>query len=362
MPLQIQIQASEISKCLTFSDTDTMGAYNPVTTLQGNFPLATWEDCVSADPRQTFEYSLSTGQLINSDNGLCLTPLPISAGFHPNLDSCDIWNSDSSDLSGAGTYLFAVDCIASGNIDASSVYQQYTYDSNAQTLSSNCNHGLNLGIVGDDNSGYSAFLTGSSNTFPSAQVASGYDVPLVNYISISQSKNDAVIDILSEFLTQEQAQKVVQHGCWCSKISGFNPEYAGQQIDELDSLCKDWSYLRRCNGMVGGSCPHLMPQEESYLIDRTTGGNVFSCDSPSNDNDDCLKDTCLIDATMAVAIYDYLQANPDWDLDLVNSDQCAKIVFEGSSENSHNQDPNFSQGGGERVCVGTAPDLEIELL
>ena len=46
-----------------------------------------------------------------------------------------------------------------------------------------------------------------------------------------------------------------------------------------------------------------------------------------------------------------------------DSNQCAKLSVEGgNSENSHNQDPNFSQGGGDRVCVGEAPDLEIELL
>lgn len=362
MVQQIQIQASEISKCLTFSETDTMGAYNPVTTLQGNFPLATWEDCVDSDPRQVFEYSLTTGQLINADNGLCLTPLPISVSFHNNLEHCDVWTSDLATLSGAGTYLFAVECITSENIDGSSVYQQYTYDSIEQSLASNCNHGLNLGSVGDDNNGYSAFLTGHTNTFPSAQVATGYDVPLVNYIPISQSKNDAVIDILSEFLTQEQAQKVVQHGCWCSKISGFNPEYAGQHIDEIDNLCKDWSYTRRCNGMVGGSCPHAMPQEEFYFIDRTSGGNTFSCDTTNNANDECLKDTCTIDATYAAAIYEYLENNPSWDMDQTSSNQCAKLTVDGSSENTHNQDPNFSQGGGDRVCVGDAPDLEIELL
>lgn len=376
MVQQIQIQASEISKCLTFSLTDTMIAYDPVLQQTGTYPLATWENCLENDPRQTFEYNLSTNQIINPNTNLCLTPLPISTNFHPNLDGCDVWNSFDSDLSGAGTYLFGMECSNNDNLDVS---QKFTYDSEEKSLISDCPHKLKLGMVDHDNvsSGYSSFLTAKNNTFPTAKIATGFDIPLFNHISIPQDKTSAVLSILSEFLGTEIAQKIVWHGCWCSKISGFHKNYAGQHVDEIDRLCKEWSYVRRCNGMVGGSCPHMIWGQGSidrnnyYLIDRTNQNGIgenFSCETPEisqiqNQNDSCLRDTCIIDATFAAAIYNFLKANLDWDFDMESADHCVKSKPDGyNSENSHNQDPNFVQGIQDHICVGTAPDLEITVL
>lgn len=351
---EVQIIAQENNLCLTFSSSETMGAYNPETGQTANYALATWETCVAFDSRQLFKYSLTRGTL--SAQGMCLTPLPISDAFHPSLDSCETW----SFLSGAGTYLFASECIT---LPAVPGYQQFTYDPTAKTLTSNCAHGLFLGAVGDNDNGFKAFFTDSVNTFPSAQILTGFDIPLSTYVSIPQPKNDAVIDILSEFLSSSDSFNVVQHGCWCTKISGFQPDYAGEHVDDIDRLCKEWSYKRRCNGMIGGSCPHGMPQAGYYDIDRTNGGNTYSCDTPTNLNDDCLRDSCLIDATYAVAIYDYLAdaANSGWSKVTKSSSECSRLTL-GDTTNTHNSDPNFFQTSKDKMCVGSAPDIEIEIL
>lgn len=76
---QTQIKSSELDKCLTFSWTESMGAYNPSNSTYGNYPLALWNDCVNQDSNQLFEFN-SNGQLVA--NNYCLTPLPISSSFH----------------------------------------------------------------------------------------------------------------------------------------------------------------------------------------------------------------------------------------------------------------------------------------
>ena len=284
MSIQTQLKASEISKCLTFSDTIAMTAYNPALNTSAIYPQVTWDTCNdninSNKPQQMFEYNMKTGQIINVANHLCLTPLPISNSFHVNLDYCDFWRNGNQELTGAGTYLFQVECIdenlivnatdAANNNNNNDFYgfQQFTFDPIEQSFASNCAHGLKLGITGqemtsgdsdlDDNiesSNYKAFLTSNSDSFSTAMVATGFNISLTNQVPINQYRTDAVNDILYEILGSNAAQEVVQHGCWCSKISGFRPEFAGQHVDELDRLCKEWSIKRRCNGMVGGSCP-----------------------------------------------------------------------------------------------------------
>ena len=161
---EVQIKATEINKCLTIDPTTTISAYNPKTASQGNFPIAIWETCNNFDTNQQFEYSLSTGQLIS--NGQCLSSLPISSAFHVNLNTCDTWRF----FTGAGSYLFAVDCDVAGLTSTIDPGQQFTYDDSSKTLTSNCAHGLHLGAVGNAVDGYRTFFTDSANTFPSAQI------------------------------------------------------------------------------------------------------------------------------------------------------------------------------------------------
>ena len=339
---KIQIKPSGNENiCLTYSSSQTMGAYNPASADFSNYVLATWETCVDFATNQQFEYELATGRLIA--NGQCLTPLPINEQFHENLDPCDTWKF----FDGAGTYLFASDCIDTPSPVA---YQQFTYDPSGKTLTSNCNHGHLLGSILDQNQDYRSFLTSADgqNTFPSAQVLTGFNISLATYVEINQPRNDAVLDILSEFLTTSEYQDVIQHGCWCTKMSGFNPDYAGEPIDEVDGICRDWSYQRRCNQLVGGTCPidtfnYQTGSGYQYVIDRTFGGDNYSCDTTENIADACLFGSCTIDGHFAKEIYDYLQSHPDWSNVVAGTGQCARAP------------PVLT----DRICNGTLPFAEI---
>lgn len=158
--------------------------------------------------------------------------------------------------------------------------------------------------------------------------------------------------------------KIINHGCWCAKVSGSNPDFAGEPVDDIDKLCKEWSSKRRCNGLIGGSCPTDVPQATDYFIERfSTGGvnlgSAYSCDTTVNLNDDCLLDSCYIDAYYAAAIYDYLAMNPGWSEELKTSGECSKLTGGAGS------DPfggSSIPGGHGYMCVGNAPDVSIERL
>jgi len=169
--------------CLTFSDTKSMKAYNPIIEKHATYHLATWEPC-NNQPNQWFRAVDNTLQgYIPSYTGIgaedyltsldsstkCLTPLPISQNLHANLDNCDLWQF----LEGAGTYLFAVDCYHTDQSNTEPVnYQKFRFDSDLSIMHSECEHQLNLGSMGNENSGYRAFLTSSvvTDTFSSAKV------------------------------------------------------------------------------------------------------------------------------------------------------------------------------------------------
>ena len=58
--------------CLTFQQTKTMAAYDPITQNQAGYPLATWEPCDSTGTNhyQLFEMNMN-GQIINPSLNKC---------------------------------------------------------------------------------------------------------------------------------------------------------------------------------------------------------------------------------------------------------------------------------------------------
>ena len=60
--------------------------------------------------------------------------------------------------------------------------------------------------------------------------------------------------------TQQDAEAITSHGCWCGKLDISKhpyPEFLGGHlpVDELDEICRDWFMCRHCNDkLVGGSC------------------------------------------------------------------------------------------------------------
>ena len=94
-----------------------------------------------------------------------------------------------------------------------------------------------------------------------------------------------------------------------------------------------------------------------YTIKRapTNAGKIFSCETIENNLDNCLKDSCLIDATYAVAIYEAIEIEIDnnggWNGISQNDSQCAR-----------SESGNVSGNTFDLMCAGQAPILEIERL
>lgn len=267
--------------------------------------------------------------------------------------------------------------------------QTFSYNPTSQTLASNCAHEFFLGSVGDEINGYKAFLTAAAagddpNTFPSADVLTGFEIPVSNVLTISMNRIDAVNQVLAEYLTSTADIAAVQnHGCWCSKIAGINSDFAGNAVDAVDQFCKDWSSARRCNNLNGGTCPSALPIPDDYTLQKEDisglaiynstlhgDGLTFSCDTSENLSDDCKRDSCLIDAFYAQAIADHLANDANWSGEVKDSDFCSKLRFnnEGGNNGGSGSETEDNLGGGSSesvdtvsyTCSGEAPNLVIE--
>lgn len=441
---QIKSTINNNQYCLTFQASKTMAAYNPTTEIHSGFEIATWEPCIVSDEdfdkdtspllsenTQTFIRNTdingdnihnsqirlnqiftkiiqndSTGNTEIIEYQKCLTPLPLTK-FHTNLHNCDTWTG----FEGAGTYLFLVDCNEENVDDGIQPNQQYHYDHKNDLFSSKCSHGLNLGSVEDINGGLKAFLTGSVNTFPSARIAEniilpkkigktwnddnndssqeevGDDNDAVEIVDITQNRKSAINEILEEFLSDINIQKISNHGCWCSKITGLNPDFAGKAVDNLDYLCKEWSMSRRCNTLKGGSCPKnkvaqdsMIPNsliyDDNYTVKKITAQALsvfnnqdtqafseYTCDTTENNNSNCLSDSCKIDVKYAYEISQMLEdLGNNWQFQQEDSNSChrEKVTLEDLTNGiSENDDLSGLGENFERICVGTAPNLSI---
>ena len=202
------------------------------------------------------------------------------------------------------------------------------------------------------------FFFQGRNSFPSAKIFSGFEInqAQAEIISITQKKKSAILEVLSEFLDVEDTVKLSLHGCWCTRITGYNPKYAGDPVDEIDHLCKEWSSKRRCNTLMGGTCPYNIMTGNSYTIKKSlqNNDNSFSCETDENNLDTCLKDSCIIDATYAQAIQEAMKIDPGWSLQKKTALQCTREVDHLGGIN------NLSGNNYDSICVGSAPNLEVQ--
>lgn len=359
----IQIK-SDNDLCLSYDETKVSVGYNPVISTFSIYPLITWEACNNVTNDQLFEFN-SHDQLIHKtiDNSeLCVTPLAVG-NSHLNLDPCDIWN----DFTGAGTYLFAIECQTDPNIEN---YQKFSYNSIEQTFISQCSHNFKIGSVLTSDGELRSFLTDDYDSFDSSEIIEIDDSShneIINgqngeilipsdsifQIQISQPKDKAFIQVASEFLTSDEFTELYNHGCWCSRIFGNNLDFAGNSIDALDQLCKEWAQTRRCNELTGSTCDDKITygrkNQLSYTMIRDINLNTIDCELDINLNsqtDDCLKDSCLIDTMYATSISQYLSANTNWNKVVMSSVQC----------------PQGLAANVDKSCSGTAPNLDIEIL
>lgn len=375
--------------CLTFQASKTMAAYDPSTGIQGGYEIATWEAC---DVTETIENQLFTSnsfgqvkvkqiyQFLETDpvTGVtttvakekCLSPLPLPS-FHPNLNHCDTWFG----FDGAATYLFVMDCENNPN-----EYQRFVFNEEDQVLKSSCSHQFKLGSVADNNGDFKAFLTNETETFPSAIISN--DLNLQSWfpteltptkLPIPYKKKRAVQEILEEFLPAVDLTKLENHGCWCSRILGVNPDFRGEAVDDLDRLCKQWSVTRRCNRLKGGSCYHTPDEyttnpfnKEVYTL--LSSGNSedftsYTCNTAENLAESCFLDSCHIDLKYALLISGEIEnLGSGWNFEASTAEQCSRqqvTLDDLSNSVSENEDLSSLGDNFENQCVGVAPDLQI---
>ena len=150
-----QIQSDD-NQCLSVSSENAIPfGYSDVDSGQNMTAMGfemIWTSCynqteINADDpdddvlRQSFIYDSVSNILVNQYNYKCLSPLPISNIFHPNLDPCDSW----SNFPGMGSYLFLVDC------DSHKDSQKFGYDFEFDALVSGCQHRLPIGKMNQSN-------------------------------------------------------------------------------------------------------------------------------------------------------------------------------------------------------------------
>ena len=171
--------------CLTDQTDTSILSYNPVTYNYTTHYDLQWTECENIDitdlnTLSTSEYVAASKQLFtyqrnevsgiyqlkNHDGDKCVTPFPISASFHENLESCDSWKY----FDNAGTFLFLYDC--SDQTDGTEVSQEFVYNIDSKKLVSGCAHGLPVGKTDRSEDGsFHAFLTGDTDTLSSGESA-----------------------------------------------------------------------------------------------------------------------------------------------------------------------------------------------
>jgi len=324
--------------CLTLQTSgSTYLATDPTTQLQSFYPIAEYLPCDVTNEQQWFE--INANSQLEADN-FCLTPLPIDLSTHANLDSCDTWTS----FSGVGSYLFSLPCDVA---DSSQVFtfmsSGYFVDGKSSIFQSGCAHGLFLGATGSR-----SILTGQSNTFPTAEIVTG--IVTTPDLSVELESKFGANTILDSLLSDDQLDDLLNHGCYCQR---YNRAYtltntlAPKPVDGLDRICKKWAQMRRCNKIAGGSCAGY-DMNNNYAISQfvdIAGVTQFECDN----SDNCMDDSCVIDMTFGLEVLEFLEGNPTFTPSMTTVNECL------ASSDTNGQVL-------QRVCSGTAPDLEFQIV
>lgn len=158
--------ADSVDYCLTNQDDTNILSYNPFSQQYTTHHSVRWIECgkdnETITDSQFFQYQKNDFGIyqIKSSSGdnQCLTPFPLIAELHENLNSCDTWKY----FENAGTFLFLYDCLDQEES------QSFHYDIDTQKLFSGCDHKLPLGKVSKADGSFHAFLSGDSQTLTSA--------------------------------------------------------------------------------------------------------------------------------------------------------------------------------------------------
>jgi len=92
---------------------------------------------------------------------------------------------------------------------------------------------------------------------------------------------------------------ISSHGCYCSVLSS---SAAGEAKDDLDKICRNWVYARRCSLTNGGQCFNAPETDYNPGTENCVGSGVNDCDDAA----------CGIDEYWFNELESYLTVNNDW--------------------------------------------------
>lgn len=152
--------------------------------------------------------------------------------------------------------------------------------------------------------------------------------------TINQDFPRSGLQLLSSTISDSTTlNNILNHGCWCAKISNPNNNDLGgsQPVDELDNLCKQWFTMRNCNDQhQGGSCFDSASGPKEFYNLKGSGSNC------SPNIDDCEKESCQIDVRFSEEISNYVA---DQNVNFVQATSC----------------PKFGAQALTKYCLGDAP-------
>jgi len=157
----------------------------------------------------------------------------------------------------------------------------------------------------------------------------------------------AAFGILNEWSNRIPVDRILRHGCWCSKLSGMVVN-GGKPIDDLDRICKSWFMARKCIKLPEGVCEYGAPNDVYRLrYSRSEGGR--KCESNKND---CLDAICQIDVDHIVQIHDHIMT-------LAQANGGVDNVVTSEMHSDFCQNDGLVKSAVELICSGDAPNVEI---
>merc|ERR1712110_500659 len=147
---------------------------------------------------------------------------------------------------------------------------------------------------------------------PQTEVETGnFTLRLIDKTADYSTDFKHIDSVIRGFLGGKKANKIISHGCHCSKISDHHDQgytLGGRPVDDIDLICKDWFAARNCIRKNGGIC---YEKDESFY--SVTSG---FCE---NDNGNaCTVSTCSIDVFYVNLLKDSISKRQDW----VDSPDC----------------------------------------
>lgn len=174
-------------------------------------------------------------------------------------------------------------------------------------------------------------------------------VIMSSVVDYEMSGSITLSNVLNDF---DLYTKVLDHGCWCSKLD-INSDHTllggPEWLDDTDKLCKDWFTARHCvDKLVGGSCrKQNMNQEYQIEAADTSDPASWQCKTTYHATGDpisqCAQDACAVDLKFANLILNEINLTPGWDsMPVLDVDTCLLPDV---------HDKNM-------ICTGTAPNFK----